>query len=102
MIIYTLLLLCNGKLFDVYKNWTVYKKLYKIISDVSRPFGSLVYWFGHPTLAPKKGFLTSFFSVAIQQRNTLKKSKWLRRQKINRRRRIERRDCLQKCFHSFK
>ena len=38
---------------------------------------------GAQTLAPKKGFLTSFFSVAIQQRNTLKKSKWLRRQKIN-------------------
>ena len=54
---------------------------------------------GTQTLAPKKGFLTSFFSVAIQQRNTLKKSKWLRR---HRRRRIERRDCLQKCFHSFK
>ena len=57
---------------------------------------------GAQTLAPKKGFLTSFFSVATQQRNKLKKSKWLRRQKINRRRRIERRDCLQKCFHSFK
>ena len=41
---------------------------------------------GTQTLAPKKSFLTSFFSVAIQKRNTLKKSKWLRRQKINRRR----------------
>ena len=57
---------------------------------------------GAQTLVPKKGFLPSFFSVAIQQRNTSKKSKWLRRQKINRRHRIERRDCLQKCFHSFK
>ena len=46
---------------------------------------------GAQTLAPKKGFLTSFSSVAIQQRNTSKKSKWLRRQKINGRRRIERR-----------
>ena len=57
---------------------------------------------GAQTLVPKKGFLTSFFTVAIQQRNTLKKLKWLRRQKINRRHRIKRRDCLQKCFHSFK
>ena len=46
--------------------------------------------------------LNFFFSVAIQQRNMLKKSKWLRRQKINTRRRIERIDCQQKCFHSFK
>ena len=73
-----------------------------LYSDVSRLFGNPVYRFGHPSSGTQKRFLTSFFSVAIQQRNTLKKSKWLRRQKINRRRRIERRDCLQKCFHSFK
>ena len=60
--------------------------------------GRLEAWYtglGAQTLAAKKDFLTSFFSAAIQQKNMLKMSKWLRRQKINRRRQIERRDCLQ-------
>ena len=78
--------------------------MYACMPPVAYPgrLGARYTGLGAQALAPKKGFLTSFFSVAIQQRNTLKKSKWLRRQKINRRRRIVRRDCLQKCFHSFK
>ena len=73
-----------------------------VCSVVSKPFGSLVYWFGCPNSGSQKRFFNFLFSVVIQQRNMLKKSKWLRRQKINRRHQIERRDCLQKCFHSFK
>ena len=84
---------------------SIISKIFKRITNtVTYPghLGAQYTGLGTQTLAPKKSFLTSFFSVAIQQRNTLKKSKWLRIQKINRRRRIERRNCLQKCFHSFK
>ena len=65
---------------------SIISKIFKRITNtVTYPghLGAQYTGLGTQTLAPKKSFLTSFFSVAIQQRNTLKKSKWLRRQKIN-------------------